>query len=240
MKTKIIFIIALMLGGNMLSGQDLTRNEKRRLLSFEQFEEVFNRAGGDKAQILDARSAEEYEQNHVRGAVNVDTDESFHKTVTLLDKSRPVFVYSIGNGRSARLAKQLDSLGFVEVYEFPGGLSRWIGEGKPVVSTVGEGLTQNDFQQTVSSDEWVLVDLTSRYCPGCKKLDAVLDNVKKEIGSKVKLVKIEAYENKKLVNELRVKGLPTLLLYQKGKLVWQKSGSSTEDELLAKLGEYLY
>src|SRR5690606_14160228 len=137
-----------------------------------------------------ARSAEEYRQNHIKGAINVDTEESFLRIVAGLDKNRPVFVYSIGNGRSGRLARQLDEKGFAQVYEVPGGLSKWIGEGKPVVSTVGEGLTPDEYKKLVASGEWVLIDVTSRYCGGCKKLDPILESFEKEVSGRVKVIKI--------------------------------------------------
>ncbi len=216
--------------------QSAEKSERRPLLPFDKFTEVFDKAG-DQAQVLDARSAEEYEQNHVKGAVNVDTEERFEKVAATLDKNLPVFVYSIGNGRSGRLAKQLDQKGFTQVYEIPGGLSKWIGEGKPVVSTVGEGLSIDEYQKLVAKDEWVLVDVTSRYCPGCKRLDPVLESFEKEVSGKVKVVKIEAYENKKLTKDLQVKGLPTLLLYKNGKVIWIKSGLVSQDELIAKVLE---
>lgn len=221
-----------------VAGYAQTRQQegRRALLSFEEFVAVFEKAG-DRGQILDARSAEEYKQNHIKGAVSVDTEERFRETAAALDKNRPVFVYSIGNGRSGRLARQLDEKGFSQVYEVPGGLSKWIGEGKPVVSTVGDGLSYADYQKLVGNGEWVLVDVTSRYCGGCKKLDPVLESFEKEVAGKVKVVKIEAYENKSLTRELEVKGLPTLLLYKDGKVVWKKSGLVSEDELIAKVAE---
>jgi rhodanese-related sulfurtransferase len=236
MKSKLLLLVFSSFLALTGLAQSANEAERRPLLPFDKFTEVFDKAG-DQAQVLDARSAEEYEQNHVKGAINVDTEERFEKVAATLDKNLPVFVYSIGNGRSGRLAKQLDQKGFTRVYEIPGGLSKWIGEGKPVVSTVGEGLTIDEYQKLVAKDEWVLVDVTSRYCPGCKRLDPVLESFEKEVSGKVKVVKIEAYENKKLTKDLQVKGLPTLLLYKDGKVVWIKSGLVSQDELIAKIVE---
>lgn len=236
MRSRVLFLLMLLSAVGSYA-QAPKGEERRPLLPFEEFVAVFEKAG-DKGQILDARSAEEYQQNHIKGAINVDTEESFLRIVDGLDKNRPVFVYSIGNGRSGRLARQLDQKGFAQVYEVPGGLSKWIGEGKPVVSTVGEGLTLEDYKKLAASGKYVLVDFTSRYCGGCKKLDPVLQSFEKEVSGKVKVVKIEAYENKNLARELAVSGLPTLLLYKDGKIIWTKKGLVSQDELITRVTEY--
>jgi protein-disulfide isomerase-like protein with CxxC motif len=44
----------------------------------------------------------------------------------------------------------------------------------------------------------------------------------------VKVLKIEAYENKSLVKELGVVGLPTLILYKNNQIVWQKKGGASK------------
>ena len=77
----------------------------------------------------------------------------------------------------------------------------------------------------------MLVDFGSRYCPGCKKLDPTIDSIKTEQSSSVKVIKIEAYDNKSLVKELGVVGLPTLILYRNNEVVWQKKGSATKAEI---------
>jgi hypothetical protein len=45
------------------------------------------------------------------------------------------------------------------------------------------------------------------------------------------VIKIEAYENKGLVKELGVVGLPTLILYKNNEIVWQKKGGATKAEI---------
>lgn len=205
---------------------------KKDLLTFDQFEAKLKSAGKD-AQILDARLPEEYTQNHLEGAVNfnVSTKEELEKESARLDKNRPVFVYSIGSGRSSVLAKELRAKGFADVTVVPGGLSKWIGLGRPVISTVGKGLSKDEYLASLKSDKLVLVDFGSRYCPGCKKLDPTIDSLKKEQVGTLKVIKIEAYENKDLVKQLGVVGLPTLILYKNNEVVWEKKGGASKAEI---------
>ncbi|GGB95749.1 thioredoxin domain-containing protein [Dyadobacter sediminis] len=205
---------------------------KRELLSFEAFEAKLKAAGKD-AQILDARLPEEYVQNHLEGAVsfNIADQADFEKKSAGLNKDKPVFIYSIGNGRSGILAEDLRKAGFKDVTEIPGGLSKWIGLGRPVISTVGKGLSLDEYTASLKSDKLVLVDFGSRYCPGCKRLDPTIDSIKTEQASNVKVIKIEAYENKSLVKELGVVGLPTLILYRNNRAIWEKKGGASKAEI---------
>ncbi|SDL11861.1 thioredoxin domain-containing protein [Siphonobacter aquaeclarae] len=206
------------------------------LLSFDEFETRLKKAGAD-AQILDARSEEEYIQNHLIGAVSVATEADFQQKSARLSKEKPVFVYSIGNGRSGKLAKELKEKGFREVYELPGGLSKWIGSGRPVESTVGPGLSLAEYTASLGPDDLVLVDFGSRYCGSCKRLAPTVEEVKKEQAGRVKVITIEAYDNKSLTKEVGVNALPTLILYKNKQVVWQKSGVTPKAEIVAALAE---
>ncbi|QNL50407.1 sulfurtransferase [Olivibacter sp. SDN3] len=231
---KLIMMMLLLSAQSMVSGQQQT---KKTLIPFVDFEQKLEAQAGE-AQILDARSYEEYQQNHVKGAVNVVDEEQLSAVVKQLNKEKPVFVYSIGNGRSGKLAVLLQELGFGEVYEFPGGLSKWIGKGKPVESTVDEGLSLADFQEQVKADQLVLVDVGSRYCGGCQKLKPVVAEVVSEHSDVFKLVDIEAYDNKQLIKELAVEALPTLILYKENEVVWKKTGLSSKEEIVNQLNKH--
>lgn len=204
----------------------------KNLLTFEQFEQKFKSAGKN-AQILDARLPEEFEQNHLEGAVsfNISSKDEFVKQSAKLSKDKPTFIYSIGNGRSGVLAAELRNAGFKDVTEIPGGLSKWIGLGKPVISTVGKGLNEVEFIALLRSDKLVLVDFGSRYCGACKRLAPTIDSVQREQAGAVKIIKIEAYENKGLVKELGIVSLPTLVLYRNNELIWKKTGGATKAEI---------
>lgn len=193
---------------------------------------------GEHPQLLDARTKEEYDQNHLKGAVLLTgaNDAEIQKQFDQLDKTKPVFVYSIGNGRSGKLAEKLSAKGFKEVYELPGGISHWIGSKRPVESTVGKGLTTTDYKALLKTDKQaVLVDVSSRYCGACKKLAPIVDSLSRENSSSIKVVKIEFFDNKQLAQELEVTAIPALFLYKDGKVVWQKTGVTSKTEIQSEI-----
>lgn len=186
------------------------------------------------AQLIDARTHEEFIQNHIKGAINIDpASAGYAKQIAELAKEKPVFIYSIANGRSVTVAKELRAKGFKEVNVLPGGIANWIGSGYPIISNTKKGLALSSaqFNTLTGSSDLVLVDFGSRYCGACKQLIPVLDSLEKKQDLKAKIIRIEAYDNTELLKDLKINQLPTLVLYQGGKQIWKKAGLSSAAEL---------
>jgi phage shock protein E len=82
--------------------------------------------------VLDVRTAQEFSQGHVPGAVNIDiSDPQFKKKVETLDKSKTYLVHCARGVRSARAAKIMSPLGF-DLLDYHGGFDEWKKSGKPV------------------------------------------------------------------------------------------------------------
>ncbi|MEL1254018.1 thioredoxin domain-containing protein [Flavobacterium sp. DGU38] len=179
-------------------------------------------------QIIDARGAEEFALNHINGAVNFNLEsKDYAKHIAALDKSRPVFTYSIGAGRSVWLADDLLKKGFKEAYSLEGGIANWIGNGKPFYVNSKSKLTLDEYNKIIADNNTVLVDIGSKYCAPCKKVKPVLEAIKAEYGEKVKIVEIELEESPQVIADLKtVKVFPTLILYQNGQIVFKKEGFS--------------
>jgi thiol-disulfide isomerase/thioredoxin len=178
------------------------------------------------AQIIDARGSEEFEINHINGAVNFNLgSKNYAENVSRLDKTKPVFIYSIGAGRSVQLAKELLKNGFSDVNTLQGGIAAWIGGGKPYYFNSKSKLTTAEYDKIVADNKTVLVDIGSRYCGACKKVKPVLETIRAEYGTNVKIVEIDLEDNPQIIADLKtVKVFPTLVLYQNGKIVFKKDG----------------
>ena len=92
--------------------------------------------------VLDVRTAQEFNQGHVPGAVNVDIgDPQFKTKIASLDKSRTYLVHCAKGVRSARATKIMAPLGFTDILDYHGGFEEWKKSGKPVEK--GEGKVAN-------------------------------------------------------------------------------------------------
>ncbi len=213
--------------------------EKKNIepIPLEEFEQKLKQSAN--AQILDVRSSREFSENHLKGAINLNAsdEENFKKRIETLDKQRPVFVYSINNGRSGVVAGKLRAQGFAEVYELPGGLAHWIGAGKPVESAAGDGISKEEFQKLAASDNVVLVDVGSKHCGSCRRLDPIVDAIAQD--QAVKVIKIELYDNRALARELEIESVPTLILYKGGEPIWRQSGAITKTHIQDALDDSL-
>jgi rhodanese-related sulfurtransferase len=201
-------------------------------LSIDTIEAKINQS--EQPQIIDARAAVEFAQNHLKSAINLSTDPAKAALqLNALNKQQPVFVYAIGIARSSVLAKKLLAQGFNEVYVIPGGISNWIGSGKPIEISGSGGLSLAGFQKIVGKEKLVLVDFGSKYCPGCIKMAPVIDSVKNE--TNIKAIRVELYDNTALANQLKIKVWPTIALYKNGTLAWEKSGLIPKGEIIDEI-----
>lgn len=179
-----------------------------------------------KPQIIDARGPEEFALNHINGAVNFNLEsKDYTDQVAKLDKTKPVFTYSIGAGRSVWLADDLLKKGFKEAYSLEGGIANWIGNGKPFYANSKSKLTLTEYKKIIAENKDVLVDIGSIYCGACKKVKPVLETIKTQYGSNLKIVEIDLEDSPQVIADLKtVKVFPTLILYKDGKIVFKKDG----------------
>lgn len=79
-------------------------------------------------QLVDVRTAEEFADGHIPGAVNIDVkrDDFDELAAAGLDSGRPVAVYCRSGARSKVAAKRLAGKGFT-VYELDSGFMNWDG-----------------------------------------------------------------------------------------------------------------
>lgn len=69
-------------------------------------------------------------------------------------------------------------------------------------------------------------------------LDTVLNEVAEEVREQAKVVKIDVDENRQLTIALKIKGVPTLMIYKDGDMVWRQNGSQKPDQLVAMLRKF--
>lgn len=70
------------------------------------------------------------------------------------------------------------------------------------------------------------------------EFNPILTSVAAAIGDHGKVVKIEVNKNPKLVEALRIKIVPTLMIYKTGEMVWRQSGEQDANTLIGLMQEY--
>lgn len=190
----------------------------------------------ENPQILDVRTPDEFESEHIDNAKNVNwNSEDFAAQAASYDKTKPVFVYCLSGGRSKKAAKKLNELGFTNVYELEGGILNWNEEGFSKPSTTQVGMTMNDFDSLVNTDKKVLVDFYAEWCGPCKQMEPFILKMQKEMADKVVIVRIDVDKNKTLAESMKITQLPTILIYEKKAVSKKIIGATTEENLKQQL-----
>lgn len=87
------------------------------------------------APLIDVRTPDEFSEGHLQNAKNIDwNSDNFDNQIVALDKSRPVFVYCLSGNRSRAAADRMRAVGFKEVYEMQGGITKWKNAGLPITT----------------------------------------------------------------------------------------------------------
>ena len=78
--------------------------------------------------ILDVRTAEEFQEKHIPGGINVPNEEIGTDSIEELpDKEQLILVYCRSGNRSKQASEKLVDLGYTNIVEF-GGINDWTGE----------------------------------------------------------------------------------------------------------------
>lgn len=91
---------------------------------------------------------------------------------------------------------------------------------------------QKTFQELIDGDIPVLVDFFATWCGPCKTMQPILEDASKQLGGKVKILKVDVDKNQVAANKFQVRGVPTLILFQKGKILWRESGVVPAHQLI--------
>ena len=97
----------------------------------------------------------------------------------------------------------------------------------------------NKFQDIIADNTPVLVDFFAEWCGPCKMMKPVLEELKKKMGNKIIILKIDIDKNISLSSEYRIQSVPTLVLWKQGEIIWRQSGALSLNELEQILSSYI-
>jgi thioredoxin 1 len=80
------------------------------------------------------------------------------------------------------------------------------------------------FNEIIRGDEPVLVDFYATWCGPCQTMMPIIDEIKNEFGSRLRILKVDVDKNIGASQKFKVRGVPTFILFKNGEIVWRGSG----------------
>ncbi|MCS7030324.1 MAG: thioredoxin domain-containing protein [Gloeomargarita sp. SKYG116] len=93
--------------------------------------------------------------------------------------------------------------------------------------------------EVVQAKEPVLVYVWAEWCGPCRLMTQILTQMAPQWQGRLKMVKMHADENPETVKNYQVTGIPTLLLFQGGELVWRHEGVLNQAKLEQALVQHI-
>jgi putative thioredoxin len=103
-------------------------------------------------------------------------------------------------------------------------------------------VNEHDFRERVleaSHATPILVDFWAEWCPPCHALAPVLERIVHHDAGQLRLAKVDADENMKLAGHYKLRGFPTVILFQNGEERGRFSGAKPERVVREFLDEHL-
>lgn len=83
----------------------------------------------------------------------------------------------------------------------------------------------------IQSSQLALVDFYATWCGPCRMMHPVLEQLKKELGDSIRIVKVDVDKNEAVAMQMRIQSVPTLMIFKEGEMKWRQSGAMPSSEL---------
>ena len=87
-----------------------------------------------------------------------------------------------------------------------------------------KNITAEDFESTITDNDIVLVDFWADWCGPCKRFAPIYEKASEE-HSDITFAKLDTDENQQLSGQLGIEGIPTLMAFREGVLVFNQAGA---------------
>lgn len=96
---------------------------------------------------------------------------------------------------------------------------------------------KNFEQEVMKSDQPVLVDMYSSWCPPCQLMHPIMDEIAEKFSGKIKVGKLNVEENREIPSLYKVEAIPALFIFQQGEIIDKMVGAVPIEVLEEKISK---
>ena len=100
--------------------------------------------------------------------------------------------------------------------------------------------TQQWQNEVINSDKPVFVDFWAEWCGPCRLVSPAVEELSKEYDGKVNFVKVNVDDNNEIASKYNVFSIPTLAIFQNGKVIAQSAGAASKESLKTYINKHLF
>ena len=101
-------------------------------------------------------------------------------------------------------------------------------------------LQEQNFNEAISNTKGpVLVDFWAEWCGPCKVMNPVLENLAGELDGSLSIAKLNVDDSPEIAQRYNVRGIPTLILFNNGEVVAQRTGAASQQQVKAFIEQSL-
>jgi thioredoxin 1 len=89
----------------------------------------------------------------------------------------------------------------------------------------------SSFSELIGGDKPVLVDFFATWCGPCKVQAPILEEVKQRVGDDASIIQVDVDRSPEVAQLFQIRGVPTLIVFKKGKVRWRQSGVFPANDL---------
>ncbi|MCX6281525.1 MAG: thioredoxin [Bacteroidetes bacterium] len=90
---------------------------------------------------------------------------------------------------------------------------------------------KGNFDTIIQDPRPVIVDFHALWCSPCKVQSPILSEIAAEFGDRLRVIKIDVDKNPIIASKYNIQGVPTVILFKNGQLVWRQSGVAGKSQL---------
>jgi len=95
------------------------------------------------------------------------------------------------------------------------------------------------FEDIINSKTPTLVDFYATWCGPCKMMSPLLEEVSKEVGNNVRVLKIDVEKNSSVSAIYGIRSVPTLILFKEGVPVWRQNGVPPKNLIIESVNNFI-